>query len=274
VPPAPAYLGLAALLALGVSGAAWRARALSASGAGAAAFVGFCLFGFAGGRGAAALLLFFVTSSALSRVGKRRKDALAFEKGGERDAGQVLANGGVAALCAAALPFVGPGSRPVVLAALLGALATANADTWATELGALARRPPVMLTTFKPAPTGASGAVSGPGTLAALAGALLIGAAALLWRPELGQSLVPAMGAATVGGFLGALFDSLLGATVQVQYRCAVCGKLTERHEHCGQPTEYARGVRWLNNDAVNTLATLAGAAFAAGLYAVLASGR
>lgn len=267
-PPSVSHLALATVLAAGVAGAAWKARALSASGAVAAAVVGFCHFGLAGGRGAVALLVFFVTSSALSRVGKRRKDALAFEKGGERDAGQVLANGGVATLCAALLPA--SGGDPWLLAALLGALATANADTWATELGALARRPPVMLTTLRPAPTGASGAVSGPGTLAAFGGALLVGLTALLWRTEFGTAVWTAVAVAMLGGFAGALSDSLLGATVQVQYRCPECDKLTERHEHCGHPTEYTRGVRWLNNDAVNALATLVGAAVAAGLLLLL----
>jgi len=63
------------------------------------------LWGRSGCRCPAAL---FCHSSALSRVGKKRKEALKFEKGGERDAGQVLANGGVAALCASFLPFFPP----------------------------------------------------------------------------------------------------------------------------------------------------------------------
>ena len=70
--------------------------------------------------------------------------------------------------------------------------------------------------------------------------------------------------AVTVGGFAGALVDSLLGATVQVQYRCPGCGQLTERRAHCdGQVTVRASGVPWIGNDAVNALATFAGAATA-----------
>ncbi len=264
--PPPGHLVLAAGLALAVSGAAWRARALTASGAAAAAFVGLAHFGFAGGRGASALLLFFVSSTALSRLGKKRKDALDYEKGGERDAGQVLANGGVAALCALLLPFA-PGPTFLPLAAMLGALAAANADTWATEIGSLAKHPPRLITTLRPAPTGSSGAISLPGTLAALAGAALLGAASLLW-PEAGAWR--GVLAVTLGGFAGSLLDSLFGATLQVQYRCPACGRLTEKREHCGQATERARGLPWLNNDAVNTLATLGGAAAAALLWTAL----
>jgi uncharacterized protein (TIGR00297 family) len=248
-------------LSVVIVGAARMAKALTASGTVAAAVVGFLLFGLGGGQGAAALLVFFLTSSALSRVGKRRKDALQFEKGGERDAGQVLANGGVAAACALLLPLLPDARWPV--AALLGALAAANADTWATEIGALAKAPPRLITNFRPAPPGSSGAISLPGTLAALAGATLIGAIAPFW--DLG---VPGLVAVTIGGLFGSLLDSLLGATVQVQYRDADTGKLTERTETPGgKPNERARGLPWLVNDLVNAAATLFGALMAAALY-------
>ncbi len=256
-PLAGGHLLLAAFLSVAVALAARRVRALSISGAAAAALVGFLLFGFGGLRGAAALLLFFVTSSALSRWRKRDKERLAFEKGGERDAAQVLANGGIAAACALLLPLF-PGQVWPLLA-LLGALAEANADTWATEIGALSRRPPRLITTLRPAPAGSSGAVSAVGTLAALAGAVLIAAVAVWWG--LGAAGVVAV---TLGGFAGALLDSLLGATLQAQYRCPECGTLTERRVHCeGVATKRARGFSWLGNDLVNALATLFGAIIA-----------
>lgn len=258
--PDARHLLLALALAALVAGAAWRARALSRTGAAAAALVGFLLFGLGGGTGAAALLLFFVTASALSRWRKRDKDRLDFEKGGERDAGQVVANGGVAAGCALLLPFF-PAS-PLPMVALLGALAAANADTWATEIGALSRRPPRFLTTLRPAPPGASGAVSVLGTLAAVAGAALVALAAL-FLPGGGAGWM----AVAVGGFLGSLADSLLGATLQVQFRCPVCGRLTERRAHCGSPTVRARGLPGFHNDLVNLFATLLGALAAVGLW-------
>jgi len=261
--PTAAHLALAAALAVVIAGAARAAKALSVSGAVAAAIVGFLLFGLGGGPGAAALLLFFLTSSALSRVGKRRKDTLQFEQGGERDAGQVLANGGIAAACALLLPLRPDAHWPI--AALLGALAAANADTWATEIGALAKAPPRLITTFQPAPTGSSGAISLPGTLAALAGATLIATVAPFWH--LG---VRGLVAVALGGLFGSLVDSLLGATIQAQYRDADTGKLTERTETAdGQKNDLARGLPWLGNDLVNTAATLCGATVAAALSAL-----
>lgn len=260
--PDPIHLLIALLGAAGVALGARKVRALSVSGAWAAAVIGFLLFGFGGGYGAAALLLFFVTSSGLSRLGKKRKDALAFEKGGERDAMQAIANGGVAAFGAALLPFF-PG-QGWVIAAILGALAAANADTWATELGALAQGKPRMITTFQPAPTGASGAISLPGTLAALAGAALLGGLALGWGIGWRGAV-----AVTLGGFVGSFVDSYLGATIQAQYRCTTCESLTEGTSHCGQATVLARGLPRVNNDVVNLAATVSGAIIAAAAFAV-----
>ena len=226
-------LTLAPLVAL----AAWKLKALTPSGAAAAAIVGFCHLALGGWLGAGALLTFFGTSTLLSRLGKRKKETLGFEKTARRDGWQVLANGGVAALCAAL-------GRPEWM---LGALAAANADTWATEVGSLLGAAPRKITTLKPAPPGESGAISLAGTLAALAGAALLAA--------MGRGAFLAI---LLGGFGGALFDSLLGATLQAQWRDPETGKLTERRN--GPPV---RGLKGMNNDAVNFLATLLGAAVA-----------
>lgn len=226
---------------------AWRLRALTLSGAIAAAVVGFCHLAFGGWLAAAALLTFFGTSTALSKLGKRKKDVLGFEKTSQRDASQVLANGGVAALCAVL-------GQPE---ALLGALAAANADTWATELGALFGGRPRRITTLAPAEPGESGAVSVLGTLAALIGAGVVGALA-------GSAWL----AVTVAGFAGALADSLLGASVQAQWWDEKNSKWSEIPQ--GKP---GRGVNWIRNDAVNILATLVGAVAAIGLRHVLQHG-
>ena len=247
-----AGVALAALVAY----LARRARALSRSGAWAAVLVGSITFGFGGLVAAALLLIFFLSSSALSRVGKGRKAAVAaaFDKTGERDASQVLANGGLAA--AAALVY-GLSRDSRWLAALAGALAAVNADTWATELGVLSRAWPRRLTDGRTVEPGTSGALTIDGLLAALAGAIVVGLPA-------GLAGGTALGAAvTAGGFLGSLADSLLGGTVQAIYWCPACAKETERHpiHICGTPTTPLRGWPWLRNDAVNFAASVVGAA-------------
>jgi len=74
------------------------------------------------------------------------------------------------------------------------------------------------------------------------------------------------------GGLIGALFDSLLGATVQAIYHCPRCQKETEQHpaHNCGTPTILLRGWRWLSNDRVNFLSSILGAAVSAGVWLLI----
>ena len=115
---------------------------LSRSGALAAIVVGTAIHASMGMPWFGALLVFFATSTLLGRLGRDRKRALArdYQKGDRRDASQVFCNGGVAALCAVSVLLT---PSPWTGGAFLGALATANGDTWATELGALSRAQPV-----------------------------------------------------------------------------------------------------------------------------------
>ncbi len=256
-----AALGI--VLALSISFAAYRAGFLSRSGLLAAAVVGAVHFAVGGLAPAVLLIAFFLPSSLLTRLAgpSKKRIQAAFAKGGRRDAGQVLANGGVSSLFAALF-----GLRPeaIWLAGVAGALAAAGADTWATELGVLSRRPPRRITDLRPAPAGTSGAVSPLGLLASLAGAaLLSGLAGLMaGAPRLA-------GAALVAGLGGSLLDSLLGATLQAIYFCPGCQQETERHpaHTCGHTTRHLRGWRWLNNDVVNAAATAMGALIAVLLW-------
>ena len=232
---------------------AQRARSLSRSGAYAAVVMGTLIFGVGGWQWALLLLAFFITSSALSRAFKKRKQGLdeKFSKGSQRDAGQVFGNGGLAALFAG-LHFFYPTSAWVWIA-FAGSLAAVNADTWATELGVLNPHLPRMITNpGREVEKGTSGAISLTGTLAALAGSALIGLLAVLFPPfpiswTIGITV-------SLAGLLGSLFDSFLGAKVQAIYYCPSCKKETERHplHLCNTPTTLLRGWPWLDNDLVN----------------------
>jgi uncharacterized protein (TIGR00297 family) len=256
---------LGTLLALGIALTAYSLGSLSGSGAVAAVGVGILTFGIGGLGPAAVMILFFVSSSALSRFGGARKRlvAAAFSKGSRRDAGQVVANGGLAAALSVLYGLTGD---VLWLAGIAGALAAANADTWATELGVLSRRMPRLITTRAPVEAGTSGGVTPEGTGAALAGAALISAVAGTLGGGWGIAL-----AGTAGGLAGSLVDSLLGATVQAMYFCPACQKETERHptHGCGARTERIRGWSWLGNDAVNFAATAFGALLAIGISAL-----
>jgi len=256
-------------LALIIAYLAYRARSLDRSGAFAALLVGTVIFGLGGWSWAILLLTFFVTSSGLSRAFKERKREAneKYAKGGQRDAGQVFGNGGIPTLFVLLHYFFPEATWPWL--GFAAALAAVNADTWATELGVLVPTAPRMITDLREVvEKGTSGGVSLVGTLASLAGAGLIGLLA---------ALLPALSAVegsptginwsyflgvTVAGLLGALFDSLLGATVQAIYYCPACQKETERNptHSCSTRTSQIRGWTWLSNDWVN---------FACGLFGV-----
>jgi uncharacterized protein (TIGR00297 family) len=185
------------------------------------------------------LLALFVLTHAATRYGRQRKETLGIAEGKRgRRASQVAANLGVAVL--AGIPQIGGrlGGFPVertLMTAMIAAMAEATADTVSSELGQVLGGEPRMVTTFRCVPAGTDGAVSWAGTCAGcLSAAILVTVAALVLPMRPGDALI-ALGAAIAGLF----FDSLLGA-------------VPER-----------RG--WLNNDAVNTLSTLA-AALLAGL--------
>ena len=247
-----------------ISALAMRAHALSPTGALAAIAVGTLVVAGGGWWSGLALVIFFTTSSALS-LWRKRGQASGQQRGSRRDAVQVLANGGAAAVFAL---FALVGAADVWTLAMIASLAAANADTWATEIGGLSGHTPRRITTFRKVAAGTSGGISLPGTLAALVGAFLIACiGGIGWGlHELpgNQSPLVLLMLVTIGGFLGCLIDSLLGATVQAALRCPACLTPTEqRVHHCGTPTELTSGIRWVNNDVVNALSVVAGALLA-----------
>jgi uncharacterized protein (TIGR00297 family) len=258
------------LLGAAIGFLSWRAHALSASGALAATLTGGLIFGLGGIPWAVLLLVFFVSSSVLSRSYAARKATLSekFSKGSRRDWGQVLANGGLGALLAVAHALAPGQAWPWV--AFAGAMAAVNADTWATELGVLSQTPPCLITTWREVERGASGGITLLGSLSALGGAALIAMAAGLVP---GQDMQPALlGFIGLGGLAGSFFDSFLGATVQAIYYCPACRKETERHplHLCGAQTRLAHGWSWLNNDLVNFGCSLLGAMVAVSLFLLI----
>lgn len=240
---------------------AWRARSLDKSGAFAATVVGAVIFGFGGLEWAILLMIFFLTSSALSRAFKKRKQGVneKYSKGHERDAGQVFGNGGLAAAFAlihALYPESGIG-----WVGFAASLAAVNADTWATELGVLNPTPPRLITDLrKRVEKGTSGGVSFFGTFASLMGSAAIALPAALMTDDWSLFLP-----ITLAGLAGSLFDSLLGATVQAMYYCPTDKKETEKHplHTCGTETVHIRGWKRLNNDWVNFACGVFGAAVA-----------
>ncbi|MBI3942634.1 MAG: DUF92 domain-containing protein [Chloroflexi bacterium] len=261
-------------LSLVIAAAGYRGQSLSSSGALGAVLIGTTIFGFGGWIWGWLLIAFFITSSGWSHYRAQAKSTVAekFSKGSRRDIGQVFANGGWAALVALAYAVTlrNPSLfalHPLLFGAFLGTIGTVTADTWATEIGVLSRHTPRLITTWSRVPPGTSGGITALGTLAALVGALTIGVLGvalifLLPAATTSQTLSPGqlLLCATMGGLAGSLFDSWLGATIQVMYYCPACQKETERRIHrCGSSTLFTRGWRWLDNDWVNLISSIFG---------------
>lgn len=275
------------LFSTGVGLFAYRHRSLSRSGVVGAMATGSATVGMGGWAWGLSLIYFFVSSSLLSHFRSHDKERTAadkFSKGSQRDILQVMANGGVAtALSLAHGLTVSQPAQALLQAGYTGALATANGDTWATELGVLNTHQPRLITTGKPVPPGTSGGITLLGTSASAAGGLSLGL--VFWLLEkVGTALarprpclstdwqiaptgtadglkpsLPLIG--LLSGLAGSLADSLMGATLQAMYYCPTCEKETERRVHsCGTPTLPLRGIPWFDNDVVNFLATLFGA--------------
>lgn len=259
---------------------AYRKQALSGSGVAGAVITGSCIFGFGGWVWGLTLVAFFVYGTLLSRFKERQKEKVAaekFEKGSRRDLGQALANGGVGSVLAV-LFFLSP-ENTWLFAGFIGAMATVNADTWATELGVLSRSTPRLITSGRKVPPGTSGGITVLGTLATVLGGFAIGLTA--WALLIAEAwLQPGAGWAgfwwlvpvgTVAGLAGSLTDSLLGATVQAMYTQADSGQATEkRFDRQHRPNTFRRGWPFMNNDAVNFSSSVIGAAAAATFYLLL----
>ncbi len=258
----------------------WYRGALTQSGAVGATLIGGLVLGFGGLTWAALLVLFFLSSTALTlhRQKEKRARSVNFRENSARTFTQTMANGGVPALLAVGAGIVTRDSAwyPTLTLAYIGALSAAAADTWATELGLLSKRPPRLLFIGPEVPPGRSGGMTILGLLASLAGGAFIGTAAFLLIQAaslittghwfLQDWFLPFV--ATLSGFIGAVTDSLLGASWQPLYYCEACHVIIEEPYHvCNRgPYSLIRGYAWLDNDFVNFLATATGALFAAGL--------
>jgi len=224
-------VAIGAAVSLGAAVLARRLGALTRSGLWAAGVVGTLLFAGGGWNWLGLVGTFFITSSLLTRWEPREPGTTnrSADLGGRRW-DQVAANGGVAALAAL---VHGLNGSALAFGAAAGAVAAATADTWATEVGRWSPTPPRLITTGVDVPPGASGGITPAGTAASAAGAVVIGVVAA-WLAG-GTSSLGFPLAVAIGGITGSILDSVLGATLE--------GRL-----------------RWLNNSAVNLLATAWGA--------------
>ncbi|MGM0844250.1 MAG: DUF92 domain-containing protein [Bacillota bacterium] len=249
------------LLILLVSFAGWKTKNLSISGSIAALVTGTVISSAFGWRGLIVLGVFFATSSFWSKYRSSAKTDIQqrLAKTSQRDWQQVAANGGSAVLFS--LLYIQTSDAGYLLGAF-ATLAAANADTWASEIGPLSKSNPISVRDFKRVEKGSSGAVSLKGTFASLAGAFTVALVSLCLFQEVTAAAAILI---TAAGFFGSLADTLLGAYLQLKYKCRRCGLITESPVHCGVSADRIKGIFFVNNEFVNFSAS-----FLAGVLTVL----
>lgn len=246
------------ILAAIVAFFSYRAKFLTLSGSVATFLLAGFIFGLGGVKWSVPIISFFILSSLLSKFRKKKNEEVEmfFEKTGVRDHWQVAANGGIGGILVIINSFY---SSDIIYLTYLASLAAVCADTWATEIGTLKKTDTYNILNFKPIEQGTSGGISVMGSLGALLGATVIFLSGVYWLTE---NVATQMFIIVFAGLFGSFFDSLLGATMQAQNKCNVCGKITERDIHCGNATDHHKGYKWLNNDLVNLFASIFGILF------------
>lgn len=183
----------------------------------AVVIVGTITFGFGGIWPAVALVFFFISSSIVTR--KNREDGVEAGRvpmrsqdpfqNSRRNGYQVWANGfWVAFFAILWFQF----DQVYFLMAIYGAIATATADTWATELGSRKKEKTHLITNFKKVEPGTDGGVSLKGTIASIFGSSALASLLVLQPEPYNLSFVVVV---ATSGFLGSVADSYLGAYFQ-----------------------------------------------------------
>ena len=202
----------------------------------------------------------FVMNAVILKIDKekRRQAERHNEKSGARDFAQIFSNLFPALVFSLIFAFT---KNPAGLIGAGAAMAAAFADSSASDIGVLSKKPPVDIFSHKVVERGISGGVSLLGTLSAAVSSIFVSAIFIAFYPKmiLGFIIISA------AGFLGTLLDSALGSKLQVKYKCAVCAESTEKKFHCGFKCKKVGGVSFINNDAVNLICS-----FCSGLIAFI----
>ena len=270
----------------------YKKKSLDLSGAVSASLVGVLTI-FSGVRYGLTLAFFFFSGSAVTKVQsevKKQVDEHFKEGGGLRDFVQVMANGLVPTMLAAAslyslggLSFIanttGAGAfaeaiifssggsnssmnnattkvASTLAVAFLSYFSCCGGDTFASELGVLSKSKPRLITTFcrKEVEPGTNGGVSLLGVVASIFGGLVAASGWALGAyitSGVRTEILYALIIGAFGGFFGSFVDSVLGATVQYSGYCRERKKVVSKP---GPTVTKISGLEILSNSGVNVL--------------------
>jgi uncharacterized protein (TIGR00297 family) len=185
-------------------------KKLTVAGGLAGIVIGFLLYMGAGWTGVALLAGFFVPAIIATSWRKKVKECIgAAEKKSGRNVGQVLANGGVAAL-AGALALISPAYASLFHLMIAAAFSSAAADTLSSELGMVYGKNFFNILSFSRDERGLDGVVSYEGFLFGFAGSCIVASIYAL-----GYGWSPAFFWIVFAGTAGNIADSVMGASLE-----------------------------------------------------------
>uniref|UniRef100_A0A2P2IBH4 Transmembrane protein 19 n=1 Tax=Hirondellea gigas TaxID=1518452 RepID=A0A2P2IBH4_9CRUS len=223
----------------------------------------------------AELFVFFIAGSRITKFRQHIKAKIVndYKEGGGRNWKQVLCTGGVAGVCAV-LYLIKCGSgetwmdmrlhhhSTVLSVAVLGSLSCANGDTFSSEIGTVVGLgDPWLITTFKRVPKGTNGGVSPTGTLASIIGGTMVGLGHFIINylclpsppPSLATPQHCLVWLGALGGLLGSILDSILGATFQYSGIDRSGAIVNEP----GKGVRHVSGMNLLSNHMVNLISEI-----------------
>ncbi len=222
----------------------YKTKALSLSGIFGAFIMGVIIVTLGSNTYLIPIAIFFILSSILSKILKNK--SFCRTKGSKRDVIQVYANGGVG-LFICILDYFYP--NPVYNYVFISSIASAMSDTWGTEFGKLSRQKPISITSWKTIEHGLSGGITRIGTIGALLGSSIMGlVTSLMFDAD-----ITIIYAVIFIGFFGAIFDSVLGDTLQAKFK----NQSGDILENPSKDYFLSSGIKFVNNDLVNLLTTL-----------------
>jgi uncharacterized protein (TIGR00297 family) len=196
-------------------------------------FLGVLVWGTLNWQGYAIVMFYFLTGSAVTKIGMAQKEALgiAENRSGIRGPENVWGSALAAAICALATLFVNDSIRELLWLGYVASLSTKLSDTTASEIGKAYGQRTFLITTLQPVAKGTEGAISLEGTIAGILASIAI--SLLAW----GIGALDLLGVlwCAIAAFIATNIESAIGATLQSKYD-------------------------WLTNEVVNIINTIIGA--------------
>ena len=266
-----------------------KKKKLTMGGALSALFIGISV-SFAGFEYLVIMLAFFVSSTKATDIHREIKRNLlgdSYTKEKQRNATQVLCKGFFPTIISLIISFkydskmflfsTENNSLKFLYGIYIGFYVSANADTWASELGINSNSLPIYIGSFTKVPKGINGAISLYGTVMSVLGGGFIGLTSTICTMLRSMEFVAIERIIEViilgmfCGFLGSLIDSILGATLQISIYDTENKCVVDKDEIDMNTIDINRykiyGRNYLNNSMVNLITGVVTSMISGGLF-------